>query len=238
MKRRTKALWRRRFDAGLTLLMVTVSAVALWSFWHRRSPGAQLPETALPAGPVQIEGLLEKGHPDSTAAVILFSDFQCPFCATFVSNEMQALDKDVAGAGLALIEFANFPLEAIHPLARVSAEAMECARHEQLGWQMHDLLFGLSASGRLRTRTDVDSAIAATSTGDSQRRIAQCVSAGRENSRITAQTDLAHTLGVQSTPTFVIGRRKGPAFYPRKRIKGITSASLIAHELQMMGEDR
>ena len=229
MNRRTKAVWRRRLDAGLTALMVAVTGLALWALG--RQPSTDPPEDALPTGPILVEGLLQKGREDSKAAVILFSDFQCPYCATFAAVEMQTLLRDVADSGLALVQFANFPLETIHPLANASAQALECARHEQFGWEIHDRLFELSASKRLRTRDDVDLAIASALTDTSRLRVKECVGAGGEASRVAAQTKLGWTFGVSSTPTFVIGQRKGSAFFPQKRIRGGTNAAVIAKEI-------
>jgi protein-disulfide isomerase len=149
---------------------------------------------------------------------------------------MKGLERNIALSGLALVQFANYPLEAIHPLARTSAEAMECARREQLGWQLHDRLFELSAAKALSTRSDVDRAITSVSSGDASIRIAECVTAGAVKSSVTTQTTLARVLGVQSTPTFVLGLRKGSAFFPKKRIRGTTTADAIANELRQITE--
>ena len=239
MRRKTQVIWRRRLDAALTVLMLVVAVLAVRGFVARQSDGVR--EVALPTGPVVVDGLLSRGDKDSTAAVIVFADFQCPYCARFAANEMPSLQKEVADTGRALVEFAHFPLELIHPLARASALAVECAQDEQepeRSWKLHDRLFELSGSGALRTRSDLDTAVASISDAGSSRAIMDCIATKREDSRISSQIALGQALGVNSTPTFIVGRRAGSSFFPTKRIRGVTTAAEILGELRKIAPRR
>lgn len=75
----------------------------------------------------------------SEVTVRVFSDFQCPYCQQFERQTMpellKALPDDVR------VEFHHFPLEQIHPLARPTAEAAECAVQQGKGWAYKDALF-------------------------------------------------------------------------------------------------
>lgn len=69
----------------------------------------------------------------------VYSDFQCPYCLQF---ETQTLPGLLAGLPDDVrIEFHQFPLEQIHPLARASAEASECAAQQGKFWAYKDALF-------------------------------------------------------------------------------------------------
>ena len=238
MKRQRKLVWRRRVDAVLTVVMLGVAALSVWSFVRRPPPPKG--EPALPKGPLMVEGLLARGSEESTAAVIVFSDFQCPFCARFASKGMRALVKDVADTGLALVQFAHFPLDDVHPIARAAAQAVECARHgHDVGWQLHDKLFEINSSGNLRTRQDLDAAIAVVAGPGFHDAVKGCVDSGREDQKITSQIDLGKVLGVKGTPTLVVGRRKGSSFFPTQRIVGAPpTAAVIIEQLRRIPKNR
>lgn len=72
-------------------------------------------------------------------ALRVYSDFQCPYCHQFETQTLPPLlaqlPADVS------IEFHQFPLESIHPLARPSAEASECASQQGKFWEYKDALF-------------------------------------------------------------------------------------------------
>lgn len=71
--------------------------------------------------------------------VRVYSDFQCPYCLQFETQTLPALVKDLPED--VRIEFHQLPLEGIHPLARASAEASECAAQQGQFWAYKDALF-------------------------------------------------------------------------------------------------
>ncbi|WP_291425933.1 DsbA family protein [Deinococcus sp.] len=72
-------------------------------------------------------------------ALRVYSDFQCPYCEQFETQGypgvLKQLPADVS------VEFHQFPLESIHPLARPAAEASECAAQQGKFWPFKELLF-------------------------------------------------------------------------------------------------
>jgi protein-disulfide isomerase len=71
--------------------------------------------------------------------VILFSDFQCPFCARFAGPFRELQKKGVEGVEVDLV-FEQFPLS-IHPAARLEHQAALAAKAQGKFWEMHDVLF-------------------------------------------------------------------------------------------------
>src|SRR5439155_10345348 len=71
--------------------------------------------------------------------VVVFSDFQCPFCAMFSRPLRQV---QTAGAdGVAVdVTFKHFPLP-MHTNARLAHQAAQAAAEQGKFWDMHDLLF-------------------------------------------------------------------------------------------------
>lgn len=82
-----------------------------------------------------------KGPSDAKVTLVEFSDFQCPYCASFYSATEQQIMKDYVESGKVRFVYKHFPLTTIHPNAQKAAEASECAGDQGKFWEMHDLLF-------------------------------------------------------------------------------------------------
>ena len=82
-----------------------------------------------------------RGNPQAEITLVEFSDMQCPFCSRFHPTALQALKE--YGDKMRWV-YKHFPLDAIHPQARPSAEASECV-WEQAGdegfWEFTDAMF-------------------------------------------------------------------------------------------------
>jgi len=71
--------------------------------------------------------------------IVLFSDFQCPFCAQFAAPFRELEAKGVDGVKTRVV-FKNFPLS-IHPNSQLAHQAALSAGNQGKFWEMHDLLF-------------------------------------------------------------------------------------------------
>jgi protein-disulfide isomerase len=85
-----------------------------------------------------------------------------------------------------------------------AAEASECAGDQDAFWPYHDLLFN-SQSGENKGAFSKDNLkkFAADLSLDTQS-FNECLDSGKYTSLVQQQTSLAQSLGVQSTPAFVI----------------------------------
>jgi protein-disulfide isomerase len=105
--------------------------------------GQQAAQAAPPPPPSPVEKIElraddpQKGPRNAPVTVVVFSDFQCPFCSR-VEPSLAQLQKtypqDVR------VVWKNLPL-AMHPQAMPAAIAAEAAREQGKFWEMHDLLF-------------------------------------------------------------------------------------------------
>jgi len=81
------------------------------------------------------------GTPGATVVLVLFSDFQCPYCKEEAKmlrqNLLSAYPKQVR------VYFKDFPLEQIHPWAKLASIAGRCIFRQNAGafWQYHDWMF-------------------------------------------------------------------------------------------------
>src|ERR1700749_2750641 len=92
---------------------------------------AQTAAPTRPASPAQTNVRVE---------VVLYSDFQCPFCAGFARGFRELQSKGVEGVETD-VRFKHFPLDALHPAARLAHMASLAAAEQGKFWEMHDLLF-------------------------------------------------------------------------------------------------
>jgi protein-disulfide isomerase len=76
--------------------------------------------------------------PDGAPLVIVYGDYECPFCA---AAEVQLHEREVR------VVFRHFPIRSSHPRAPAAAHAAEAAAEQGAFWEMHDSLF--ADQGRL-----------------------------------------------------------------------------------------
>ncbi len=81
------------------------------------------------------------GDPEAPVTLVVFGDYQCPYCKRMFDETEQQMRKDYIEDGKINMVFRDFPLDNIHPYARSAAEATECARDEGKYWAYHDVLF-------------------------------------------------------------------------------------------------
>ena len=79
------------------------------------------------------------GAARAPVTVVVFSDFQCPFCKQLSASLRSVRSKHPAG-DIAIVH-RNYPLTRIHPYARPAAVAAQCAARQGRFEQYHDLLF-------------------------------------------------------------------------------------------------
>ena len=153
---------------------------------------------ALPAEPVALGGI-RQGSDTATLALIVYSEFKCPFCGAFARDTLPTLLEKYINTGKVQLVFRHFPLEGLHPFARKAAQAAECASQQGRFAPLHDAMFASQAAldgpaldahlVRLGLRTtDFDACM----NGPAVKRIDEDIQAGR-------------ALGVTGTPTSFIG---------------------------------
>jgi protein-disulfide isomerase len=158
-----------------------------------------------------------KGPANAKINIVIFSDFECPFCARALpalEEVERTYSKDVR------FFFRHSPLP-FHQAARPAHEASSCAGEQGRFWEVHDHIFksGELAPDLLRTfvsgLSGVDMAAYDT-----------CMASGRGASTVEADLAAAAAAQVDGTPAFFINGIKLSGAQPFSRFQDIIEAEL------------
>ncbi|MDV6375544.1 DsbA family protein [Deinococcus arenicola] len=134
----------------------------------------------------------------------VYSDFQCPYCRQFESETLPALLRSLPDD--VRVEFHQFPLESIHPVARPAAEASECAAQQGKFWAYKDALFR-DQSWLAGNPAPVFIALAG-ATGLKADAFKTCLAERGGKAAVDAGLAEADRLGINGTPSVFVGPYK------------------------------
>ena len=143
-----------------------------------------------------------KGNPDAPVIIVEFSDFQCPFCATFYQNTLSQIEENYIKTGKVKFIFRDFPLPG-HLNAQKAAEAAECADEQGKFWEMHNMIF--DNQGAIGV---VDLKQNAKSLGIDITAFNNCLDSGKYADEVIKDMNDGVVVGVSGTPTFFINGEK------------------------------
>jgi protein-disulfide isomerase len=185
------------------------------------APAAAAPAAApaaLPAGALSVRtDDPVRGNPKAPVTIVLFSDFQCPFCARVGPTLDEALR---AYGDKVRVVWKHQPLS-FHPNALPAAEAAEAAREQGKFWQMHDRLFGAQRELSPATYDRL-----ARELGLDVRRFEAATRSGKFRARIQDDQQLAARIGAQATPTMFVNGEKVEGAVPFATLKAVIDRKL------------
>lgn len=135
------------------------------------------------------------GPADAIVQLVVFSDFQCEYCARLapvLKKIREEFPKEV------LVAWRPFPLES-KPRAWPAAVAAECAAEQGAFWEYHDKLF--TDGGDL---SDDRLAALATGLGMDVEKFAWCRQSAEVRKKIQANYDDAVSLGIEGAPALFL----------------------------------
>ncbi len=137
------------------------------------------------------------GNADAKATLIVFSDFECPFCAKGFELEKQLKSKYGKKIKIA---YKNFPLP-FHNHAMKAAEAGLCANEQgvEYFWKMHDAMFSD------QSKLDVTQLkMTAKKIGLNEVKFNNCLDSNNMTAKVNAQMEEGKKVGVSSVPAFFV----------------------------------
>lgn len=187
-------------------MFVVVAGVIVWQLTSAGRPigrdgaGTQptQPPPPLPAAPIPLVGAHLKGTLEAPVALVIYSDFQCPYCRRLALDALPEIEKRYVSTGKVVVAFRHFPLPS-HASARLAAEAAACAGDQDRFWDFHDALF--RAPDRLE-RPDL--VVHASALGLNVGPFEECLS-GAKTAVVSDDLAEGRRLAVGGTPTTFVG---------------------------------
>jgi protein-disulfide isomerase len=140
------------------------------------------------------------GSADAPLVLVEFTDFQCGFCRQFHETVFPKLVKDYVETGKLRIISRNLTLP-FHAQAEPAARAALCGRDQNKFWAMREQLFARTAT---LSPTTIEQA--ATESGLDMAAFRACLSGNPAvGEQIKGDAAQAQTLGIEGTPTFILG---------------------------------
>lgn len=141
-----------------------------------------------------------RGEPGAPLELVMFGDFQCPFCLGAQSILRRVRER--LGERL-LFAFRHLPIPEKHPLATLEAEASEAAAAQGKFWECHDALYAIQPK---LSRQAVFEAVGAL--GIDLERVTAEIGAGAHRDRVACDLASAAASGATGTPTFFVNGRR------------------------------
>lgn len=141
----------------------------------------------------------QTGPKDAKVKMVIFSDFQCPYCQAFFEQDIKKAMSDYKDK--VLFVWKEVPLS-IYDKAMDAAMAAECASDQGKFWEMADKLYGDQktwSAAKTFNATPYASAI-----GLNMAQFNQCVSSKKFADKIKADNQMAQDFGISGTPAFFV----------------------------------
>ncbi|MEK7547274.1 MAG: DsbA family protein [Patescibacteria group bacterium] len=174
------------------------------------------------------------GDKDAPLTIVEFSDFQCPACRSFYNNAFKELSSSYIGTGKVNLVYRDYPLS-FHENALPAAIAAGCAK-EQGGddkfFEIHDKIFdgqNLKGNGTVEITNDELKKYAG-EVGLDMKKFNDCFDNQSPLDEILKDRDDADKIGIDATPSFIIGNKKFSGAWTFDAFKEIIEAELAAAE--------
>jgi protein-disulfide isomerase len=145
-----------------------------------------------------------KGSPDAPVEITEFADYQCPFCQTFATLQMPTIEERLINTGRLRWRYRDFPLQQ-HSFSRLAAHSAACADEQGKYWEQHNRIYEGQAEWAATRDAGPVFRRYAQAGGLDLGRYDACMKAGKYAGRIQASLDEGVQVGVNSTPTLLVG---------------------------------
>jgi protein-disulfide isomerase len=175
---------------------------------------------------VSVPGIKEddakSGKLDSEAKVVVFSDFECPYCKTFWETLRSVMEEYGDKAAFA---YKHLPLTSIHPQADNAALASACATEQEKFWEYGDKLYSSQSEWSKASGTQRFKDYART-LGLDAAQFNKCLDDKKFQDRINADKEEATNFGIAGTPAIFVNEQFRNGVVSADDLKGLIDSAL------------
>jgi protein-disulfide isomerase len=195
------------------IAVVGIAAIA-WVVMRNKTSDVAISPVEVP-GADNPQALVEKakgvsvGSDAAPVKMLVFSDYQCPYCAEFASMIEPAIVKEFVPTGKLQFVYYDYPLGGAHKYSFLAARAARCAGEQNKFWEYHDMVFGKQSEWAAEEGMPLKTLLGyGNDLGLDAGAFKSCVDSDKYQDIVSANHLLGEKLGVNATPTiFVNGRR-------------------------------
>ena len=200
----------KNFYALLAVIAIVGLAAIAYAATRPKQAVTVVDPTKLPAAAGHL-----LGRADAPVQVLEFADFECPQCGVFGTVTEPDVRERLVNSGQISYRFFDFPLD-MHKNTLFAHNAAACADEQGKFWEMHDRLFASQDqwNGEATSRPKDLFVGYAKAIGLDAAKFESCYDAQKYAPQIEANKQEAIRRAVNSTPTFVIGKRMIPGNLP------------------------
>ncbi|MEV4435258.1 DsbA family protein [Streptomyces sp. NPDC049555] len=170
---------------------------------------------------------LAVGKPDAPVVLVEWADYQCSYCGRFTRETQPQLIKKYVDAGVLRIEFRNFPI--FGKDSERAARASWAAGKQGRFWQLHDLLFAEHRKGDALAEDKLADLARSAGVADLEKFRAD-LGSDEAAAAVKKDQEEGYSLGVQSTPSFLVGGRPLAGAQPLKEFEAAIAQARAAKE--------
>lgn len=218
---------------GIFGVVLIVAGFLAWS----NIQAANAPVAAVTTVPLQPRTQAQAnnmGNPNAPVKMIIYSDFQCPYCKNFAQQTEKQIEDTYVKTGKVYLTYrsmGNWVSDNIGTggsESRKSAEAAYCAGDQNKFWEFHDMLFANWLGEEAGSFTDKRLAAIAEKVGLNMTQFNACYSSQKYAGQVNQDNLDGIKAGVQGTPSFVINGKKVEGALPFSDFQKDIDAALAA----------
>lgn len=150
---------------------------------------------------IYLDGLA-KGPKNAKVKIVIYSDFQCPFCARFALTNSRQIEEMYVKKGLVRLEYRHYAF--LGQESHWAAQASEAANEQGMFWPYHDKLMANQKGENKGAFSRENLKRFAAELGLNQNSFDAALDSGKYAQKVNSDTVTAHQAGVNRTPTFFI----------------------------------
>jgi len=165
------------------------------------------------------------GNPNAQVKMIIYSDFQCPYCMIFWRDTEEQIFRNYVSDGKVYVTYRSMG-EFLGTESQKSAEAAYCAGDQEKFWEYHDALFSNQGAENSDAFSDAHLEAFAQSINLDMTVFDACFSRGKYTERVKKDKVDAFAAGIKSSPTVLINGQMVQGAQPYEVFKQAIDAAL------------
>ena len=143
------------------------------------------------------------GDPNAPIKIVEYSDFQCPYCASFHEETEWQLANSYVSDGTVNMVYRSFG-DFIGSESKAAAEAAYCAGDQDKFWEYHNILFANQTGENVGTYTNRRLQAFGEALSLDMDAFNECINSSKYSDRVNQDKVDGTAAGVTGTPAFVI----------------------------------